>query len=204
MIMRYYMGLAVAGLIMLGLSACSGPVENEYEWVDWKGAGEAGATGNAAGITVEYDGDLNANSKDDDTADDLFSGWPSTFTHEDVGVAPAGGDVLRMYGGEDTGPQTFRFSPPAHDPVIAVVSLGSTSKPARLVFDDAVEVLVSGPGRWGGVEGALKVGEDGTTVMGREAYGLVRIKGTYERLSFDIPDYEADYGLQIAVRQAVE
>ena len=200
MILRW----ALAGVICFGISACSAADRDTYTWVDWSEAGPGGAAGSAGGIEVSYSGDLNENSTPDGAAEDLFSPWEDTFTHDDLPEPPIGGDILRMYGGEDTGLQSLTFSPPARDPVIAVMSLGSVSEPARIIFDNEIEVLTSGAGKWGGGPDNLRVGEDVMTLIGQEAYGLVRVTGTFERLSFDIPDYESDYGLQIAVRRSVE
>ncbi|MEM6665946.1 MAG: hypothetical protein AAF638_06035 [Pseudomonadota bacterium] len=196
---------AFAGLLLLGLTACGGaPDRDTYHWVDWTEAGVDGATGSATGITVTYSGDLNGNSTPDNDAEDLFTPWAETFTHDDVGAVLAGGDILRMVGGEGTGTQTLTFSPAARDPVFAIFSLGSLTDPARMVFDTDIEVLTSGRGKWGNNPTGLRVDEDGTTLLGREAYGLVRIEGTFERLSFEIPNHEADYGIQVAVRHTVE
>lgn len=192
----------LAGLTLFGLAACGDAPSDAYAWVNWTDAGEDGASGTGAGITVTYTGDLNRNSTGDDNAEDLFSPWAATFTHGDEITSPAGGDILRMFGGEDTGLQTIDFSAPVRDPVFAIVSLGNSSEPARILFGTEIEVLTSGAGKWGGSASALSVSEDGMTLLGQEAYGLVKVEGTYERLSFEIPDYESDYGLQLAVGPA--
>ncbi len=192
---------AIWALVLLfGLTACDTDQAN-YEWVDWTIKDEKSAEGKTSRYFIAFAGNPNANTKmEDDDGKNYFAAVPETFRSEEVGDGPATTDIIRTYGGDKTGRQEFSFSKPVDDPIIAVLSLGSTTDGARLIFENDVELIKSGPGKWGGSEGSLRVEEDGKTVFGQEGYGLIRIPGTHRAIGFTTPDYEGDYGFQIAVR----
>ena len=194
--MRVIFSLALCVL----LAACDTD-QATYEWVDWTIMDEKSAEGKTSRYFIAFAGNPNANTKmKDDDGENFFAAVPETFQSEEVGAGPSTTDIIRTYGGEKTGRQEFSFSKPVDDPIIAVLSLGNTDDGARLVFETEVELIKSGPGKWGGHAESLSVSDDGKTVIGKEGYGLIRIPGTHRKIGFTTPDFETDYGFQIAVR----
>ncbi len=187
-------------VFIFALTACDTDQAN-YEWVDWTIMDHKSAEGKTSRYFVAFAGNPNGNTVMNDAgADNYFAKTPDTFRSREVGEGPATADIIRTYGGERTGRQEFSFSKPVDDPIIAILSLGNSDDAARLIFEKDVELIKSGPGHWGGHEDSLAVSDDNKTVIGKEGYGLIKIPGTHRAIGFTTPDYEGDYGFQIAIR----
>lgn len=194
--------LALTCLALWGLVACgSQPVPANYVWVDWTEASLERARGAAADVTVTYTGDLNRSCQVEPGGTVYWASHPESYRHPDTGPGPSTSDVLRMYGGRDTGRQVIRFSRPVRDPIMAVMSVGQADREVRLVFETEVEILTSGPGYWSDRFNMLRLADDRRTVHGREGYGLLRFPGTHLDIAFTIPDRERDYGLTLAIQE---
>ncbi len=194
------MRIFFALVVVMALTACDTD-QAAYEWVDWTIMDEKSAEGKTSRYFIAFAGKPNANTKmADHDGENYFAAVPETFHSDEVGAGPATTDIIRTFGGADAGRQEFSFSKPVDGPIIAILSLGSTTQAARLIFENDVELIKSGPGKWGGSETSLRVGDDNKTVTGQEGYGLIRIPGTHRAIGFTTPDYERDYGFQIAVK----
>ncbi|MEO0983482.1 MAG: hypothetical protein AAFX03_12615 [Pseudomonadota bacterium] len=189
--------LAIAAAL-LALAACGGGPET-YEWVDWSDADEKTAEGRASGVRVAFLGDLNAATNTSGEGENFFAAVPETFSHPDIGAGPPDAEILRMFGGNETGRQALNFSRPVEAPVFAILSLGG-DRTARIVFETEVELLQTGPGYWGGSEGTLVLEDDNKTLVGDEGYGLVRVPGEHTEIGFATPNFESDYGFQLAIK----
>lgn len=194
--------LAIFCLAVWGLGACGQTAAPpDYVWVDWTEASPDGARGAAAGVVVTYTGDLNRSCQVDPGGTVFWASHPESYRHPETGPGPATSDVLRMYGGSDTGRQVIRFSRPVRDPIMAVMSVGQANREVRLAFETDVEILASGPGYWSDRLNMLRLADDRRTVHGREGYGLLRFPGTHLDIAFAIPDRERDYGLTLAIQE---
>jgi hypothetical protein len=91
------------------------------------------------------------------------------------------------------GVHTITFTPPARNPVLAVLSLGRVGIPARYNFGTMeFHIFKSGPGHYG--NGSLEKSIDPLTgaylLTGREGNGIIQFYGTFGSISWnhDIPE----------------
>lgn len=106
---------------------------------------------------------------------------PSTFTSETIPNAPPETGMICINGSSQL-TQTLTFSEPVRDPLIAVISMGSSTFGMTWDFGAPVVLRSSGPGV---LPGTLEV--SGTTLTGAEGNGVVELQGTFEQLSFTVP-----------------
>ncbi|MEZ6014407.1 MAG: hypothetical protein R3F49_04785 [Planctomycetota bacterium] len=173
-------------------------------WTDWTsatapGPGQESAAGALGGVNVSFTGDLEPAA----IIDASYSFWVSgaaTYTSPLVTAPPPTGDVLRVWGGPSTGEQVIRFSTPVRDPILAILSLGAGSAPARYVFDRPFVIESVGPGYFG--NGPL-VALAGNVLEGREGNGLVRFPGEHSELRFTIPVAEYWSGFTVGLAGTV-
>jgi hypothetical protein len=85
--------------------------------------------------------------------------------------------------------QTFTFSTPVRDPLVAVWSVGfaALGAPMVLEFDSEPSLLSTGISAYF-VSGMLEV--SGRRLTGIEGNGVLQFKGTFTALSFTIPEPE--------------
>jgi hypothetical protein len=78
---------------------------------------------------------------------------------------------------------TFTFSAPVTNPVMAIVSLGQSGIPVNYNFINApFTVLSDGPGWWGGPGIIANIGGD--ILQGTEGDGTIQFIGTYTSISW--------------------
>lgn len=173
-------------------------------WVDWTTAsplsyapGTAG--GVLAGIDVTYSGNLYPGAILTSTSS-YWTVGSSTYTSPLVSNPPTTPDILRITGGPNTVEQVFTFSAPVRDPILAILTLGSATIPARYDFDRPFVIEKVGPGYFG--NGSL-VALAGDVLEGREGHGLIRFPGVHTELRFFAPIVEAWSGFTVGIAGTV-
>lgn len=167
-------------------------------WADWTTKpGTTTVTGTLAlpsgNVKLEFSGPTLYFAQVDAGGTDYWvSGSPDAYA---ATGEPTGSDLLAFVGGTDTQVYKITFSKPVHNPVIAILSLGRNSTPARYVFKQTPTLLSSGVGYYGGCETCLKVKRKAVT--GTEGHGVVQFIGTYSAISWQQPDNEYWHGLTI-------
>jgi outer membrane autotransporter protein len=167
-----------------------------YTWVAWESANSTTATGTLNGVTVTFTGDLNPPAQVNGEGTNVWANSPSTYTSEEVDNPPPNADIVRLTGGPNTGIQTLTFSQPVVDPVMAILSLGSTSGGITYEFDAPFTILNNGPGFFG--DGPLTQLSD-TVLEGQEGHGIIRFSGTFTSISWTMPTAEFWHGFQIGI-----
>jgi hypothetical protein len=159
------------------LSGCLGATQPVWgatvSWVNWTSADTTTATGTAAGVTVNFSGNLNPAAQ---TAGGInyWAFSSSTYTGGDVGNPPPDSDIIRLIGGSNTGTQTLTFNSPVTDPVMAILSMGQLRVPVDYDFDTPFDILNQGPGHWDhGGSGSLSE-VSGDILRGHEGHGLIQ------------------------------
>lgn len=113
---------------------------------------------------------------------------------------PTGTDIIGFIGGTGRTKYKLTFSRPVTDPVLAILSLGSTSTPTRYNFAQTPTLVSSGAGFYGGCPACLWV--DGQSAVGTEGHGVVRFVGTYESITWTLPEFENWNGIQVGAPPA--
>ncbi|MEB3182199.1 MAG: hypothetical protein VKL59_24655 [Nostocaceae cyanobacterium] len=169
-------------------------------WTDWQ-SGSVGKPGTASGlitlsdasqIGVQYTGeilDLQTNGE--------FNYWnPATpYLSTTVANAPPTSDIISLVGGNSI-VNTLSFSQPITNPILAIVSLGSSIAqiPVRYQFDAPFNILSSGQGYWG--EGPFSK-LPGNVLEGIEGHGSIQFSGTYSTISWTVPTAETWHGFTL-------
>lgn len=161
-------------------------------WVDWTGVTAGAVQGDLGGMAVTFTGRYASAITGSGT-----DYWQpdEAYLSESVTNGPPASDIIRFVGGT-TDTLTITFSEPVTDPVLAICSLGSSSQPRPLIFDNRVEILSFGRGYWG--NGSLAQ-IDEFTVVGQEGHGVVRFPGTHQSISWQNPEYESWSGITIGI-----
>lgn len=193
---------AAVGLSTLSSLAALAPhvAAAPQAWTDWTSAsplttGPSTAVGAAAGITVTYRGNLYPGA----VLTSLHSYWSigsATYTSPLVPNAPPIPDILRITGGPSTIEQVITFSQPVRDPILAILTLGTSTLPARYEFDRPFVIENVGRGYFG--EGTL-VALPGDVLEGREGHGLIRFPGEHTELRFFAPVAEGWSGFTVGL-----
>ena len=160
-------------------------------WTAWTPALTGSLTQNGHTVGVSYTGDQAGLDVDASYFDDV----PSSFTNAGVTNTPHDLGTVRMVGGANT-VNSFHFSRPVIDPVIALFSVGQAGAPARVDVLDSPSFVIGaqGAGHWGG--GSLVLGAP-FSVQGVEGNGLLQFKGTYTDIRFTTPTFENYYGATV-------
>ncbi len=171
---------------------------NIIDWVDWTASNSTSATGSAPinGVNVGFTGGgILTGGVWDGT--NIWSENPGTFVSlPQVSNYPGINDVIFLTGGPSTGLQTLTFSQPVTNPVMGILSLGSTGYNTSFNFDTPFDVLTYGPSRWG--NGFIEE-LPGNVLNGQEGNGLIQFQGTVSSISWTNPTYEYYYGFNIGV-----
>ena len=111
---------------------------------------------------------------------------------------PPGTDILQLVGGVN---QTYRvtLSEPILDPIMAVLSLGSSGRPTTYNFDSPFTIVSRGTGFWGGNVNTLQQ-LPGNVLLGNEGHGTLKFLGTFDTFSWTVPTPETWHGFTFAVR----
>jgi hypothetical protein len=181
-----------------------GAAQGQSAWTDWTqadqpGAGQETAIGTLGGVTVTFTGQLNPGAQTGQEYN--FWNWSSwTYTSPLVDTPPQTSDILRLTGGANTGEQVITFSQPVRDPILAILSLGAGSTPARFEFSAPFVIENNGPGYYG--NGPLTLLPN-NVLEGREGHGLVRFPGEFTELRFTAPVAESWSGFTLGTAGAV-
>jgi len=187
-----HFGFGIPCFIMFSLAvvASATPVI----WADWTSE-QAGDPGSAAGIitfgsvpvSITYTGEVFNTSETNGQGTDYYSPL-STYTSATVTNPPLGGMISFAVGGATV--DTFNFSPPVSNPVMAIMSLGSPGVNVDLAFSAPFTILSTGTGWWGG--GPLLT-QTGNTLHGAESDGLIQFNGTYSSISWTVSSGDSYY-----------
>lgn len=189
------MVFVILSLSFLSTSALAVPIS----WTDWTSASQTSASGTLMvdGVTVGatlvtndlsgwYLGDsedwveLNENSLP-------FTG--SDFVDNGPGAL---GDNL-VYDRPAT--STISFAAPLLNPVMAILSMGSSVTRVSYEFNAPFSVLSSGEGKWG--EGTYSV--SGNTLTGNEYNGVIQFLGEYSSITWSNSPAESWHGVTFGV-----
>lgn len=181
------MCVAALAALTVGIPATAATIS----WTNWTSM-SSGSPGSAAGsinfsgdvVNVTYTGEL-FHAGDPGN----WNQYPSTYTSPGiVDNQPSPANVSIQLRGGNAIVDTLSFSKPVIDPVMAIQSLGSGSDLAEYYFDQSFTLLSNGPGHWGGGVGAMW--QTGNALFGREGNGIIQFSGTYNSISWTVPDGE--------------
>jgi len=168
-------------------------------WISTSGApinAVSGTIASAGGtVSVNYIGEVFF-AQINDTGTYFYS--PATpFISASVPNQPPRADIIALQGGAAKGVHRLEFSPPAQDPVMAIVSLGQPSIQVTYDFDVPFTILSFGPGYWGGPGTLNNVG--GQRLTGVEGHGTIRFIGQVSSISWTIPNPETWHGFTVGL-----
>ncbi|HNI83663.1 MAG: PEP-CTERM sorting domain-containing protein [Rhodocyclaceae bacterium] len=173
----------------LALFATSAQAEQIY-WTNWTSK-TFGTPGSASGtialpggtVNVSYSGELfNAGDQGN------WNQNPGTYTSAFVDNAPSPANVSIQLRGGNAIINTLTFSAPLVNPVMAIQSLGSGDGAIYNFGNTPFTLLSQGSGHWGGCNTCLSV--VGNTLVGHEGNGTIRFNGTFNSISWTVPDGE--------------
>ncbi len=198
-IKRCFVGLVASGLT-LGLAGLS-PAAPVYwtNWVQATAGAPVGVAGTISGpgfdtVEVNYTGLFSSVQLGDTGA----NYWSPESTYADgtiVDNGPSLKGIIRLSGGGAT-VHTITFSEPVVNPVMSVVSLGQSGVPVIYDFDAVFEIVSNGPGTFGnGPLDQLVM----NVLEGREGHGTIMFPGTFQSISWTIPNAEYWHGITIGI-----
>ncbi|HVV52363.1 MAG TPA: hypothetical protein VHO06_22040, partial [Polyangia bacterium] len=181
-----------------------------YNYVSWSAADVSGGTasgtidlggGNSVAVT------FTASTGDGGTGN-LYAAqvggagtnyWvpTSTFESSQVENAPPTPDILELSGGQNE-TYTVSLSQPIVDPIMAIVSLGSSQASISYDFNSPFTIVSQGADTWGGSAAGL-VQLPGNVLSGMEGSGVIRFLGTYAQFSWTVPMPETWHGFTFGV-----
>jgi len=205
---RVLSGARIA-LATLGLSVATSAFAVPYYYTDWLSANPSAGTAHgvitlpdASTVSVDFtavyaDGSpgsfLGAYTAGD------WAGWaayPSVYTSTEVDNLPLP-DMLQLTGGDN---QIYKvhLSAAIKDPLMDIVSLGSTAITTRYSFDAPFTILSQGTDYWGGCNTCLQ--QSGNDLIGNEGSGAIKFVGTYSDFSWTVPIPEYWHGFTFGIR----
>lgn len=189
--------LAAAALAAASALATPAAQAQSTAWVDWTAETATTMSGTLmlpdGAVEARFSGPLYfGQTGGPDERDYWWSGGPDAYAATGT---PPGLDILAFTGGTGTKKYKLTFSRPVANPVFAFVSLGRYSTPARVTFSAKAKLLSSGVGYYGGCDTCLQA--SGKTVTGTEGHGVVQLKGTFTTITWQLPDFEEWFGMQV-------
>jgi choice-of-anchor C domain-containing protein len=118
--------------------------------------------------------------------------------------APPDSDIIELQGGTNT-VYTVTFSQPIVDPIMAILSLGSTGNIITYNFNAPFTIVSQGAGYFSGgnvCPVSCLVQLPGNVLQGREGHGTIKFLGTYSSFSWTVPNSEIWHGFTFAVRSS--
>ena len=186
--------LAAVGCLMVGTSSVHAV---NRPWVDWTSSGPGTATGNAAGITVNYVGETNPAAQTSGGGTNYWARNSSTYTDPPIiDNPPPDSDIIRLSGGPNTGLFSLTFSQPVKDPIMAIMSMGQGGIAVQYDFDAPFDILNNGLGHFG--NGPLTE-LAGDILEGREGHGIIQFDGTFTSINWTVPTFEFWHGFTVAL-----
>ncbi len=177
-----FLAIAAALVLVMGMAGLSfgGPVT----WADWTSATAGTVSGTMGPVAVTYSGEIQfaqINGGGTYYYTGPGGGPPSPYTSATVPNNPTTSDMIAITGGNLT-VDTFTFSAPVTNPVMAIVSLGQPSLPVNYNFSAPFTVLSDGPGWWGPPGIITNIG--GNILQGIEGDGTIQFIGTYTSINW--------------------
>jgi len=199
---RRIWGIAIVCLVAgMAASAGAGPVC----WADWTLAA-VGHPGSACGdivipgvgaVGIKYAGEAAFS----DTTGAINYWLPaSTYVGSGVENAPSPTDLIGLIGDNGGSVNTVTFSRPVTDPVMAILSLGSSDIEVRYTFDAPFDVVSAGPSQWWGYVSLAE--EPGNVLAGREGCGAIQFQGAFSSISWTVSQREYWHGFTFGVPDA--
>jgi hypothetical protein len=191
--------LAVGSILAAGLAQSA-----TYSYTTWNsdtpsiGSTPGSASGSlvigASTITVSYSGDVNGATQVGAGGTNFYSP-ASIYSGGVVGNGPTNNSMIAL-GQQGTFTNTITFSSAVVNPILDIVSLGSSGAPVSYVFSSGSPVIVNqGVGYWGGTATSLSV--SGNTLTGAEGSGVIEFVGTFTSLSFTVTGGEVWNGITV-------
>jgi PEP-CTERM motif len=197
--MNVFSGKSLAALALVaGLGLSTAAQATSITWTDWSasatntgsGTGTTSVTGSMGGITVTYNGQLNAVNN--------FVNWAPDATYNGglPGNAPPNSfdSITEGINGGPSYTETFTFSSAVTDPYMAMWSLGNSNQQISLDFSDPFTIVSCGPSAQYQGGCITKVSDN---ILAAEGDGTIQFSGTYTSISFTVPVSEFYYGLTI-------
>jgi hypothetical protein len=181
--------LAIGACAVVSAATATPAAAQPVYWADWTArtfssgttAGSATGTLNVNGtpVGIAFSGEVNS-------ATNLGGGtnyWTSNRASYLGGVltdaAPIPSDVIGFDGGTGI-PNSITFSQAIVNPIFSFVSVGRSSVPVTLTFNNPFELVAQGPGFFG--TGTLV--QNGNSITGIEGNGTIRFLGTYNSIAW--------------------
>ena len=190
--------LAISSVLAAGLSQAA-----TYSYATWDS--DTLSSGNTAGtvsgtisiggntINVTYSGDVNSGTQVGSGATNYWVPG-ATYTGGAVGTSPTNGTVIAL-AEQGTFTNTITFSSAVVNPVIDLLSLGSTQTTVSYTFNATPTLVASGSGYWGGSSNTISL--NGDTVTGKEGNGAVEFVGSFTSISFTTTGAEYWNGITV-------
>jgi hypothetical protein len=190
-----------------------------YHYVDWTSANVGGGTASgtitlpdASTVTVDFEA-INPNGSAGTLNFVQTSGgtnyWNNNvngqapYLSSEVDNAPPDSDIVSLVGGTDT---TYKvtLSEAIKDPIMAIVSLGSSASTITYNFDSPFTIVSQDVGFWGGTDTSLS--QSGKVLTGTEGHGTIQFIGTFNVFSWTVPNFENWHGFTFGIRttEAIE
>lgn len=192
----------------LGIAGTGG--SNTAYYVDWlsanAGAGTAsgvitlpgGAQVNLSFSAVGPDGSVRPYAFGQTGCGANFWNPSTPYVSTEVPNAPPPCDLLALSGGNDT-IYRVNLSKPIRDPIMSIVSLGSSWNYTTYDFDSPFTILSQGTGYFGG-DATRLVQLPGNVLRGNEGHGTIKFLGTFSTFSWTVPTNEYWHGFTFAIR----
>jgi len=197
----------VAGLVSASsLCATAAP----YYYVDWTTANVAQGTASglitlpdSSTVTVNFAATYASGAPGSLYGAQVSGGtnyWnPSApYISSQVDNAPPGTDIIQLAGGQNQ-IYTVTLGAAIKDPIMAIVSLGSTNVPTTYDFDSPFQIVSQGTGYWGGNSSSLTQ-LPGDILRGVEGHGTIQFIGTFSTFSWTVPTPEYWHGFTFGIR----
>lgn len=174
-------------------------------WVDWS-YDSTSFSGVVDGVDVNFTGDY------DDFHYPVSGGSTNFWEHPSsvaantysasplVDNAPPDSDVIVM---QLAGTRTITFSQAIDNPVMSIVSMGSSLTPVQYQFNTGFNILSVGPGTFDPNGNGTLTKLSGNVLQGVEGHGLIQFSGTYTSISWDVDVDENFHGIQIGIGSSV-
>ena len=175
-------------------------------WVDWSYIDSTSFSGVVDGVDVSFTGSFDDFHYPISGGSTNFWGHPSSVAANTysatplVDNAPPDSDVIVM---QLLGTRTITFSKPIDNPVMSIVSMGSSSTPVQYQFDTGFNILSVGPGTFDPSGNGTLTKLSGNVLQGVEGHGLIQFTGTYTSISWDVDVNENFHGIQIGIGSSV-
>lgn len=123
----------------------------------------------------------------------------STFTSAQVPNTPGWADIIQLQGGTNT-IYKVTLSQPIANPIMDILSLGSSGNAITYNFDSPFAILSQGPSSAYGGSSTSLVQLPNDVLQGAEGDGTIKFIGTYTTFSWTVPKPEVWHGFTFAIQ----